>query len=380
MTRRVAIVEVAQIAGKESSENFLTQVYGVCREVMDKAGITRKDIGTIITSASDVFHGGVSCANAYYWDSSSAYLKNGSRQDGESLLAFLYGVMRIMTGHYETALVLGICKGSENPETDMITHFIGDPFYQRQVGINETIAAALQMREYLDRYPVTEEQCAKVVVKNLGNALRNPNAHVRRRLSVDDVLNSKRVMDPLKELEIAPQSEGIIALLLASEEMAPKLTDRPIWFKGFGSSIDAYYLGDRDLLRGQLSNAAKRAYDMAGIGDPRREIDIAEITEPYAFQELLWYEGLGFCDEGEGGNLMDKGATQRDGEIPVNLSGGVLATNPYVSRGLFRLAEVFLQMRGQAGERQLDREIKCGLAHGVHGFAGQFHAVTIVGS
>jgi len=380
MNGRVAIVEVAQTSGKGSSENFLDQVYGVCREVMDKAGITRRDIGTVVSAASDVFHGGVSCANAYYWDSSAAFLKNGSRQDGESLLAFLYGVMRIMTGHYDTALVLGICKGSENPETDMITHFIGDPFYQRQVGINETIAAALQMREYLERYSVTEEQCAKVVVKNLGNALWNPHAHVRRRLSVDDVLNSEGVMEPLKELEIAPQSEGIIALLLASEEAARKLTDKPIWFKGFGSSLDAYYLGDRDLLRGQLSNAAKRAYDMAGIGDPGREIDIAEITEPYAFQELLWYEGLGFCDEGEGGKFMDSGVTERDGDIPVNLSGGVLATNPYVSRGLFRLAEVFLQLRGQAGERQLDRKLNTGLAHGVHGFAGQFHAVAIIGS
>ncbi len=118
---------------------------------------------------------------------------------------------------------------------------------------------------------------------------------------------------------------------------------------------------------------------MAGITNPKKEIDVAELTEPYAFQELLWYEGLGFCEPGEGGKLMDSGATQMNGDIPVNPSGGVLAMNPYVSRGLYRLAEVALQIKGQAGERQLDKEVKTGLAHGTHGFAGQFHAVAILG-
>jgi acetyl-CoA C-acetyltransferase len=276
--------------------------------------------------------------------------------------------------------VLGICKGSENPENDQITHFYTDPFYQRQIGLNETFAAALQMRAYMEKCNITEEQCARVVVKNLGNALRNPNAHVKKKLDLEDVMNSKKIMDPLKEMECAPKSEGIVALLLASEEKAKKLTNKPVWFKGFGSSMDTFYLGDRDLLNGQLKNAAKRAYEMAGITNPRKEIDVAEITEPYAFQELLWYEGLGFCERGEGGKLIDSGATQTDGDIPVNPSGGVLAMNPYVSRGLYRLAEVALQIKGMAGERQLDRKVQTGLAHGTHGFAGQFHAVAILGS
>jgi len=320
MSERVAIVEVAQTPGSESGDNFLDQVYRVCREVLDKTGVSRDEVGTVISASSDIFHGGVSCANAYYWDSGGAFLKNGSRQDGESLLSFIYEVLRILTVHYDTALVLGICKGSENPETDMITHFYTDPFYQRQLGLNETYAAALQMREYLERYGITEEQCAGVVVKNLKNALGNPYAHVRKRLDLEDVMNSKRIMDPLKQMECAPKSEGIVALLLASEEKAKKLTSSPVWFKGFGSSMDTFYLGDRDLLNGQLGNAATRAYDMAGITNPKKEIDVAELTEPYAFQELLWYEGLGFCEPGEGGKLMDSGATQMNGDIPVNPS------------------------------------------------------------
>jgi len=380
MTNRVGIVEVAMTPGVESKDYFLDQVFRVTKEVLDKAGLKRDDLGTVISASSDVFHGGVSCASSYYWDAGGAFLKNGSRQDGESLFAFIYAVMRILTGHFDTALVLGVCKGSENPDDDMLTHFFTDPFYQRQVGLNETVAAALQKREYMDSYGISDEQCAGVVVKNLENALGNPYAHVKKKVTVDDVLASQVVMDPLKAMECAPKSEGMIAMLLAKEDLAKKLTDKPVWFEGYGSSIDKFYLGDRDLLEGQLPNAAKRAYDAAGIKDPKKEIDVAEICEPYAFQELLWYEDLGFCDRGEGGKLLDSGATARNGEIPVNPSGGVLASNPYVTRGLYRLAEGFLQIRGQAGERQLDAKVNKALAHSTHGFAGQCHAVAIIGS
>ncbi len=377
---RVGIVDVAMTPGVETKDYFLDQVFRVSKEVLDKAGLRREDVSTIVSASSDVFHGGVSCANSYYWDAGAAFLKNGSRQDGESLFAFIYAVMRILTGHHDTALVIGVCKGSENPDDDMLTHFFTDPFYQRQVGLNETVAAALQKREYMDRYGITDEQCAGVVVKNLENALRNPYAHVKKKVSVDDVLTSDVVMDPLKAMECAPKSEGMIAMLLAKEDLAKKLTDKPVWFKGYGSSMDKFYLGDRDLLDGQLGNAAQKAYDTAGIKDPKKEIDVAELCEPYAFQELLWCEDLGFCDRGEGGRLLDSGATARDGEIPVNPSGGVLASNPYVTRGLYRLAEGFLQIRGQAGERQLDRKVHTALAHSTHGFAGQCHAVAIIGS
>ena len=380
MTNRVGIVDVAMTPGVETKDYFLDQVFRVTKEVLDKAGLKRDDVSTIISASSDVFHGGVSCANSYYWDAGAAFLKNGSRQDGESLFAFIYAVMRILTGHFDTALVLGVCKGSENPDNDMLTHFFTDPFYQRQMGLNETVAAALQKREYMDRYGITDEQCAGVVVKNLENALGNPYAHVKKKVTVDDVLASEVIMDPLKAMECAPKSEGMIAMLLAKEDLAKKLTDKPVWFKGYGSSMDRFYLGDRDLLDGQLPTAAKRAYDAAGIKDPKKEIDVAEICEPYSFQELLWYEDLGFCGRGEGGKFLDSGATARNGEIPVNPSGGVLASNPYVTRGLYRLAEGFLQIRGQAGERQLDSTVNTALAHSTHGFAGQCHAVAIIGS
>lgn len=379
MADRVGIVEVAMTPGAESKDNFLDQVFRTSKELLDKAGISRDEVGTVVSASSDVFHGGVSCASSYYWDAGAAFLKNASRQDGESLFAFIYAVMRILSGNYSTAMVLGVCKGSENPANDMLTHFFTDPFYQRQIGLNETVAAALQKREYMTKYRITEEQCAAVVVKNLGNALKNPYAHVKKRVSVEDVLASEMVMEPLRKIECAPKSEGMIAMLLAREDVAVKLTDKPVWFKGYGSSMDHFYLGDRDLLNGQLGTAAAKAYEMAGITNPKKEIHVAEICEPYSFQELLWCEDLGFCDRGKGGKLIESGATGPGGKIPVNPSGGVLAHNPYVTRGLYRLAEGFLQVRGQAGERQLGRKVTTALAHGTHGFAGQCHAVVIIG-
>ena len=380
MNQRVGIVEVAQISGPDSKDNFYDQAYHVTREVLDKAELSRDELGTIVSASSDIFHGGISCANAYYWEAVASFLKSATRQDAESIFALYYGMLKILAGHYETVLVIGLCKGSENPENDSVTLHMADPFYQRGVGLNETVAAALQMQQYMEKYGITLEQCAKVAVKNLGNALRNPYAHRRGRYSVDDVLNSSSTVYPLTDLQCGPKSEGFVALLLASEEKALKMTDKPVWIKGYGCALDSYYMGDRDLLEGQLPTAASKAYKMAGITDPRKEIDLAEIAEPYAYQELLWCEQLGLCEPGGGGRLIDSGATAIDGELPVNPSGGVLGVNPYVSRGLQRVAECCLQVRGQAGEHQVDKKVTTALAHGTHGFAGQCHAVAVVGS
>jgi len=218
MPKKVGIVAVAQSAGTESKDNFYDQSYKITKEVLDKAGLKREELGTIISAASDIFHGGISCANSYYWETTGAFLKPGSRQDGESLFALFYGVMRILSGDYDTALVIALCKGSENPENDACTLMYADPFYQRLIGMNETVAAALQMRMYIERYGITEEQCAKVVVKNLANALGNPYAHKKGCFTVDDVLRSDRIIDPLTQMQVAPKSEGMVALLLASEE------------------------------------------------------------------------------------------------------------------------------------------------------------------
>jgi acetyl-CoA C-acetyltransferase len=375
--RKVAITRFAQSSGVESKDNLMDYTYRITKEVLDKAGLKRSEVECVVIASSDIFHSGLSCANAVDWDGSGAFMIEGTRAE-DSMFAFIYATMRIMSGHFDTVLVTSIIKGSENPEFETLTSCFADPFYMRPLGINETTAAALQMREYMHRRKISEEQCAKVVVKNLGNALYNPYAHVRKRVSVEDVMKSKTVSDPLKVLECAPKSEGVASVLLAVEGKAKKLTDKPVYVKGFSTSMDHFNLGDKDLLDGQLRTAASKAYKMAGIRQPKKEIDLAEICEPYAFQELLWCEQLGFCPDGGGGKLIDSGMTQMHGALPVNASGGVLAMNPYVSRGLYRIIESALQIKGKAGEHQVDKNVKTALAHGTHGFAGQCHSVVIL--
>ncbi|MGQ9655610.1 MAG: thiolase C-terminal domain-containing protein, partial [Thermodesulfobacteriota bacterium] len=141
-----------------------------------------------------------------------------------------------------------------------------------------------------------------------------------------------------------------------------------------------YYLGERDLTDPvALVKSAKKAYEMAGIADPRREIDVVELSEYYSYQELLWSEGLGLCERGQGGRLLDSGSTQIQGPIPVNPSGGVLAGNPFTVAGLVRVAEAYLQLKGQAGEHQVEGA-KTALAHGTTGPCGQQHCVMILKS
>jgi acetyl-CoA C-acetyltransferase len=183
---------------------------------------------------------------------------------------------------------------------------------------------------------------------------------------------------PIKELDCKPISDGACALLLANDEKAKELTSTPIWITGIGNCYDAHYLGDRDLSDcDSLQIAARKAYDMAGITDPSREIDLAEISEEFSYQELLWMEGLRLCKRGEAGRFIQDGISKMGGRLPVNPSGGVLSGNPSGVAGMVRVAEAFLQLSGRAGDRQI-AEPKTALAHGVYGPAGQSHCVIIL--
>lgn len=378
MGRRVAVVAVAQMGHDELLNLNIREIaYRVVKNLLTQAGISREEIGTIITSSSDYWQG-ISCSNTYYYDAVGGYLKNSSKTEEDGAFAFLYGYLRVMSGHFDTAIVHAITKMSEIPEPSTLTNLSADPFFQRPAGIDDLSAAALQANLYMAKYGITEEQAAKVVVKNLGNARNNPYAFKKERVTVEQVLKSEELAYPIKALDCAPESDGTCAILLASEEKAKKLTGTPAWVRGVGWSVDDYFLGDRDLLNGALKRAAKKAYAMAGISRPPGEIEVAEICEPYSFQELLWYEQLGFCGDGKGGEFIDKGVTSLNGKLPVNPSGGVLAANPYAARGLIRIAEAALQVVGKAQERQVSG-VKTALAHSTHGLAGQHHSVVILG-
>jgi acetyl-CoA C-acetyltransferase len=180
-------------------------------------------------------------------------------------------------------------------------------------------------------------------------------------------------------LDASPITDGACAIILANEAMARRVSKNPVWVRGVGFCADAYHLGDRDLAECQsLDKAAKTAYKMAGIRNPFKDIDVAEVYDAFSYQELMWTEGLGFCKKGEGGRLIDSGETQMGGSMPINPSGGCLSAHAVITAGLIRIAEATLQVRGDAGKRQI-RAVKTALAHGVNGPCGQSHCVWILG-
>jgi acetyl-CoA C-acetyltransferase len=210
--------------------------------------------------------------------------------------------------------------------------------------------------------------------------MHNSKAHLGMQLTLEEVMNSRMIATPLKLYDISPVSDGACAVVLASEERARTITDKPVWIKGVSLCADAYLLGDRDLASCRaLEKAAATAYKMAGIHDPKKEIHVAEIYDAFTFQELLWTEGLGFCEKGEGGKLVDSGATGKGGTLPVNPSGGLLGAHPVIAAGLIRIAEATRQVRQEAGPMQVKEDVHTALAHGVNGVCGQSHCVWVIG-
>jgi acetyl-CoA C-acetyltransferase len=164
-------------------------------------------------------------------------------------------------------------------------------------------------------------------------------------------------------------------MLLCCGERAREFTDKPVFLTGFGSCMDSYFLGDKDLTANfALTNATQRAYKMAEISDPKKAFDVVELNDAYAYQLPLWAEGIGLADVISGGKWIDGGGMDRH---HVNLSGGMLNGNPIMLGGLARAMECILQLRGEAGDRQVDGAKKA-LAHGATGAAGQHHAVLIL--
>ena len=378
--RKVAVVGVAQTKHGENLQQTVRElIYDVTVEILAKTNLTKDDVDTVVASTSDYWQG-MGCSNVFHYDAAAGYLKDSTKAEEDGALGFMYAYMRVLSGHFDTALAISAIKSSEISTISTLTNLCCDPFYQRPIGLEDISSAATQATLYMHRHGVTEEQAAKVSVKSLRNAFYNPYAHKRARITIDDVLKSRIVSAPLKELDCCPASDGACAVLLASEDKAKRITDNPAWIKGVGWGVESYFLGDRDLIDVEaLKVAARKAYNMTGIKDPRKQIDVAEICAPYSFQELLWYEHLGLCGSGEGGKLMDEKVTEMSGALPVNPSGGMLSTNPYTARGVICIAEAALQVMGKAGEHQVPN-VKTALAHSMHGLAGQLHSVIILSS
>ena len=351
-------------------------IFEASRGALDKAGLKKKDISTVISCTND-YYDGRTISNCFTVEVGGGYMADESKVEMDGAHAALYGLMRVLSGNHNLAVIWGGSMPSCYPY-HTVRLYETDPIWERPLGyVNDITAAGFQMRAYMEKYGVSVEEIAKVAVKNKKNAAKNPLALKEAQLpniSVKDVLESEIYADPVTELMVAPPCDGVAALLLAPEKHALKITDKPVWITGVGYSQDTYYLGDRDLSGcNSMKLAAEMAYNAAGIKDPKAQINVAELFESHAAEELIFIEELGLAEKGKAVELN----SDINGEIAINPSGGALSGNPPCGTGLIRIIEAVKQLTGEAGDHQV-KGAKKALASGQIGMCAQNNIVYVL--
>ncbi len=383
MSERAAVVGVGYSGFRSITPDlsYKEMMFEAAVKAYEEAGIDpRKDVDSFVTVAED-FNEGTSIFDEYVPDQLGAVLRPVHTISSEGIHGFIAAVLQILTGQFDIVVVEAHSKASNIITKSHVLAYAFDPVFNRPLAVHPHFVAGMEMNRYLFETGTTHEQCAKVVVKNKSNALLNPIAAHPAKLGVRDVLASEPVAEPLTRLEVAPHADGAIVIVLASGETARALTDKPVWVRGIGWANDTFWLESRSWGQARYAHlAARMAYRMAGIRYPRKEIDFAEIDDTFAYKELQHMEALGFCQPGEAGTLTEEGATELDGDLPVNPSGGSLGEGHLLdATGLARVLEVVLQLRGEAGKRQL-ADVETGLAFGWRGIPTTSGAAVILSS
>lgn len=379
MERKIAIVGQAQVNSEDVGMPRERLLFELVKGLFDKLGISRHDIDTYVICSND-FTTGRTISNVFEDSPIGAYMKDETKAEADGVLAATYATARILSGVYDTSLVVGNCLGGSEFRSYLMMDYQLNPTYDRQLGIlNELSTAALQARSYMKTFGMTEDQLDRTAARLLDNAARNPDSALGGpKMTSGDVAGSGYLYEPLRQLHCYPFTDGACALVLASEERAKELTDTPVWIKGVGDSLETYYIGERDLARSRSTKlAGERAYRMAGITDPAGQVDVAEITAKFASQEPIISEALGLFPEGSGGDVADEGLASIEGDMPVCPSGGALGAYAFSVSGLVRIAECFKQLTGTAGDTQVEGA-RTALAHGQDGFCAQHNAVMVL--
>ena len=381
MYREVAIIGVGYTGFRALTPDvsYKELMYEAAVKAYDDAGVDpRRDIESFVTVAED-FIEGTSIFDEYVPDQLGAVLKPVHTITGDGLHGFIAAYMQILTGAMDIVAVEAHSKASNVLTHNHILAYAMDPVYNRPLGVNPYFIAGLEMNRYLAETWTTREQCALVVTKNKRNALYNPIAAYGADIEVEDVLRSEMVSDPLCRMDMSPHADGAVVMVLASKERAEDLGYLPIWVRGVGWCNDSFSLENRDWSGAiYAAKAGEIAYRMAGIRSPWQELDFAEIDDTFSYKELQHMEALRLCRPGEAGALVEDGATEIGGELPVNPSGGSLGIGHLLdASGLARLLEVVLQLRGEAGQRQLP-DVETGLAFGWRGIPTTSGAAVIL--
>ena len=385
--RRVAVVGAgmtrfvrrAQETGKELA-------FQASRAALDAAAMKLDQVDAVcLTSAPDAFDG-VHRKGDYLADGAGGWNKPFIRTyvgGGSGVFTAIQGWYTVASGQADVVLCVAEEKMSScqpHPQGAFLTIF--DNILERPLGPNLLWIFALEMNRYMQRYGLEKRDIAAVAVKNKRNAADHPAALLGQAdISVEDVLASDVLAWPVQRLDVSPISDGAVAIIMASEDAARRLTDAPVWIDGVGWNLDSTYWTNRDLSYPQyVENAARMAYGMAGITEPRKQIHVAEPYDPFDYKELHHLEGLLLFDKGKAPEAAAAGVTARDGDLPCCPSGGLLGVgNPIAAAGLMKIAELFWQLRGEAGARQVPGTPERGVAQ-AWGDLMQVGTVVVMGA
>ncbi len=346
----------------------------------DDAGIDpRKDVDSFVTCAED-FWEGHSIADEFLPDPLGSVLRPMHTVTGDGLQGLANAFMQIRTGHFDIVVVESHSKAADLLTYEGVVTFAFDPIYNRPLDGHPYFLAGLEMSAFLQDGENTEADCAEVVRKNRGNALRNESASYGEELSVGDVMESGFLFRPLKAAEISPLADGSIVLVLAAEGRARDLTDNPVWIRGIGWASDSPWLETRQLREALYAKlAARQAYKMAGIDRPRRQIQLAEVDDRFSYKELQHLEALALSGGYRAGQLLRDGYFDSSGSLPANPSGGSLGVgNLLEASGLFRVMEAARQIRGEAGDHQVS-DVTLAVAQSWRGVPTTSGGVAVLG-
>lgn len=289
----------------------------------------------------------------------------------------------VASGLFRTVLVVGAERVGESGDAQMILNRIWDPFYERPFPLNTVTMLAMQAVRFADRYGTTDEDLARVSVKNHRHGARNCHAHIRREVTVDEVLESETIAYPLRFLDLCPQSSGAAAMVLANADVARTADRAPAWINGVGVGTETYWIGDRMGPRAAadhaespaLASAVESACARSGIG--AHDLELAELYAPFSSTELHAIPDAGLCESGDVAARLADGEFDIEGRLPVNPSGGVMCSNPIAVTAMVRAIECALQVTGTAGGHQVHSPPTHALATGIGGDHEFFAAMAI---
>jgi acetyl-CoA C-acetyltransferase len=314
----------------------------------------REQVESFVCSSED-FLEGTSIFDEYVPDQLGAALRPVCTISADGLYSLITAYMQIRTGAFDVVAVEAHSKISDVVSPDSILELALDPVLLRALSPNPHFVAGLEMQRFLYSSSNTRQHCSLVAVKNRRNALLNSAAACGALITKEDIEFSEPFCSPLHRLDVSQAADGAAVVVIASAKKARKLTDRPVWISGVGWSTESSF-ESRNWDMAQYANAAgKMAFKMAGIKNPSRSFDFAEIDDTYSYKELQHAEALGLCPKAKSGRNLERGYYDRDGELPINPSGGSLGMgHTYEMSGLMRVAEAALQLRGEAGQHQVD--------------------------